>query len=187
MEDEILTKAKEEMEKILISAKESLQKFHAGRLEVNMLKNISIIVYEKKTSILQVASVKNIDLRTVEIRPFEKKFLSDIEKSIQKSNLGINPQNNGDVIILTAPSLTEERRIEIIKIIKEKCEIEKVKIRTIRQKAKDSITKLKKEKKISEDIIEKKEEDLQILSNCFIKEIDKLLEKKQNDILDIKK
>ena len=184
MEDEILATAKEQMNNVLILAKESLQKIHVGRLEIDMLKNISIIAYESKTSILQIASVKNLDLRTIEIKPFEKSLLQEIEKSIQKSNLGINPQNNGEVIILTAPPLTEERRKEILKFIKEKCEKEKIKIRNIRQKVKENIIKLKKEK-ISEDIIKKNEKDLQVLSDSFIKKIDEILEKKTKDIIEI--
>lgn len=155
----------------------------AGRANPHVLDKIKIDYYGTPTPIQQVGNISVPEARMIQIAPWEKNLLKVIEKAIQTSDLGINPSNDGSVIRLVFPELTEERRKDLVKEIRKKGEESKVAVRNIRRDGNDSFKKLAKE--VSEDEIKQLEEELQKATDKFIKEIDKAVEEKSKDILTV--
>jgi len=156
----------------------------AGRANPHVLDKIKVDYYGTPTPIQQVGNISVPDPRMIQIAPWEKSLLKAIEKAIQTSDIGINPTNDGTVIRLVFPELTEERRKELVKEIKKKGEESKVAIRNIRRDGNDSFKKLAKTE-VSEDEIKQLEDELQKLTDKFIKEVDKAVEEKSKDILKV--
>ncbi len=155
----------------------------AGRANPHVLDKIKVDYYGTPTPIQQVGNISVPEPRMIQIAPWEKNLLKVIEKAIQTSDLGINPSNDGSVIRLVFPELTEERRKDLVKEIRKKGEESKVAVRNIRRDGNDSFKKLSKE--ISEDEIKQLEDELQKATDRFIKEIDKAVEEKSKDILTV--
>ncbi|WWR15077.1 ribosome recycling factor [Lachnospiraceae bacterium JLR.KK008] len=155
----------------------------AGRANPHVLDKIKVDYYGTPTPIQQVGNISVPEPRMIQIAPWEKNLLKVIEKAIQTSDLGINPSNDGSVIRLVFPDLTEERRKDLVKEIRKKGEESKVAVRNIRRDGNDSFKKLSKE--ISEDEIKQLEDELQKATDRFIKEIDKAVEEKSKDILTV--
>ena len=140
--------------------------------------------YGTPTPLQQVSSVTTPDARTLTIKPFERSLISEIEKAIINSDLGLAPQNNGEIIILTIPALTEERRLQLVKNAKSECETGKISIRSVRKDTNESIRKLQKEG-ASEDAIKKAEEQVQKFTDSYSLKIDELFAKKEADIMKV--
>ena len=174
----------EKMEKTLSNLDSELQGIRAGRANPNVLNKIMINYYGTPTPIQQVANVAVPEPRMIQIAPWEKNLLSEIEKAIQISDLGINPTNDGTHIRLSFPELTEERRKELVKDVRKKGEASKVAIRNIRRDGNEAIKKLKGQD-VSEDERKDMEEELQKLTDQFVKRVDKAVEAKSEEVMTV--
>ena len=174
----------EKMTKSYNSLAAELQTIRAGRANPNVLNKIMVDYYGTPTPIQQVGNVSVPEPRMIQIQPWEKAMVKQIEKAIQTSDLGINPTNDGSVIRLVFPELTEERRKELVKDVKKKGEAAKVAVRNIRRDGNDAFKKLKGSD-VSEDEIKDMEDDLQKLTDKFIKEIDKAVEVKSKEVMTV--
>jgi ribosome recycling factor len=179
-----LNDAKTLMDKAVDFTDSEIIKIRAGKAMPSMLDGISVDYYGNPTPLNQVGSVNTPDARTLIIQPWEKSLLVPIEKAIHEANIGLNPQNDGLVIRLNVPPLTEERRRDLVKKVKEEAERGRVAIRNIRKDANEKIKKLKSEG-ISEDEIKVGEGEVQKLTDGFIVKVDKLAEAKEKDIMTV--
>lgn len=179
-----LDDAKDTMEKAIKHTQIELSKIRAGKASPAMLDGIQVDYYGMMTPLTGAATVNTPDARTIAIKPFERKLIGEIEKAIRNSNIGLNPQNDGEVIRLSIPPLTEERRRELVKRVKQEIEVGKVNIRNIRKDTNDSLRKLTKEG-VSEDAVKQGEERVQKLTDSFIGKIDQLFATKEADIMSV--
>ncbi|OIN55966.1 ribosome recycling factor [Arsenicibacter rosenii] len=179
-----LEDAKDTMEKALKHLTIELSKIRAGRASVSMLDGLQVEYYGVMSPVNNVASVTTPDARTIAIKPFEKKMIGELEKAIRNSNLGLAPSNDGEVIRLSIPVLTEERRRDLVKKVKQEIEVAKVNVRNIRKDTNESIRKLTKEG-VSEDEVKLGEERVQKLTDTFIARIDEVLVAKEKDIMSV--
>ena len=179
-----LDDAKESMEKTIKHTSLELTKIRAGKAMPNMLDGLMIEYYGSPTPINQVASVTTPDARTLAIKPFEKKMITEIEKAIRNSDLGMNPQNDGETVRLNIPPLTQERRKELVKRVKNEIESGKVSIRNIRKDTNEGLRKLLKEG-ASEDDVKRAEEKVQQLTDQFIGRVDTLFNAKEAEIMTV--
>lgn len=179
-----LDEAKELMQKAVDHTAAELVKIRAGKAMPNLLDGIMVQYYGAPTPLNQVSSVNTPDARTLAIKPFERNLISEIEKAIINSDLGLAPQNNGEIIILTIPALTEERRIQLVKQAKQECETGKISIRSVRKETNESLRKLQKEG-ASEDAVKKAEDQVQKFTDAYSSKIDDLLAKKEADIMKV--
>jgi ribosome recycling factor len=175
---------KEANQKSLIHLDNELVKIRAGKASPAMLNSVMVEYYGSMTPLQQVANVNTTDARTIIVQPWEKPLLNDIAKGIINANLGLNPQNNGEQLIITVPPLTEERRRELVKRAKMEAENAKIGIRNNRKDSLDMIKDLKNEG-LSEDLIKVGEEEVQKITNNYIKKVDELLEQKEKDIMTV--
>ena len=173
----------EKMKKSVESVSNDFAAVRAGRANAAVLDRITVDYYGTATPIQQIASISSPDPRTLAIQPWDAGALKPICKAIQESDLGINPQNDGRVIRLAFPQLTEERRKELVKQIAKYAEGGKVAIRNIRRDAVDAFKAKKKNSEITEDDLKDAEKDIQKMTDDFCKEIDVLLEKKEKELL----
>ena len=162
-----------------------LAAIRAGRANPGVLDRITVEYYGAPTPLNQVAAVSTPDPRTLAVQPWDASILRQIEKAIQTSDLGINPQNDGKVIRLTFPPLTEERRKELTKVARKSAEEAKVAVRSIRRDAIEQIKKMKKDSLITEDEQHKGEEDMQKITDNAIKEVDKICAAKEKEIMEV--
>lgn len=176
--------AKALMDKAINHCESELQKIRAGKANPAMLDDIVVEYYGTPTPLSQVGSVNTPDPRTIVIQPWEKSLLNPIEKAIKESNLGLNPQNDGVIIRLNVPPLTEERRRDLVKRAKGEAENGKVAIRNIRKDANDKIRKLKTEG-VSEDEMKTGEGEIQKLTDAYIVKVDQHAEAKEKDIMTV--
>lgn len=182
--DLFLEDAKESMQKAIVHTENELAKIRAGKANPGMLKGISIEYYGTMTPLDQVASVTTPDARTINIKPWEKPMLALIETAIINSDLGMNPMNNGDFIIISVPQLTEERRRDLVKQAKNETENGKISIRNVRKDTNAALKSLQKDG-ASEDDIKKAEEEVQKITDSFSKELDAIFNSKEQDIMTI--
>ncbi len=177
--------AKDRMEKALSHLESELTKIRAGKATPAMLKDVKIDYYGTITPLTQMANVGTADARTIVIQPWEKKMIGEVEKAILKANLGFNPVNNGEIIRINVPELTEERRQQLSKQVKNEGENAKIAIRNIRRDTLSEIKKLEKDKTISEDESKGVQDDVQKMTDANVAKIDKIIEAKQKDILSV--
>jgi ribosome recycling factor len=177
----ILDTAKEAMDKAISHLEKELKSIRAGKATPAMLSTVMVDYYGSQTPLAQVANVNTPDARTLSIQPWEKNMLQEIEKAIQLANLGFNPMNNGDVIMINVPPLTEERRKNLAKQAKAEAEDAKVGVRNARKEANNDIKKLD----ASDDMKKIAEDDVQKLTDNFVKTIDDKLAVKEKEILTI--
>lgn len=175
----------EKMKKAISVLQENLAAIRAGRANPAILNKISIEYYGVATPLTQVASVSIPEARTIVIQPWDVNLLKEIEKEISKSDIGLTPNNDGKVIRLNFPELTEERRKEIVKSIKKMGEEGKVAVRSIRRDALDFAKNLKKNSEISEDELKNEEDNVQKVTDKFVTEIDKIVEAKEKEIMQV--
>ena len=173
------------MERTLDVLGDNFGAVRAGRANAKVLDRITVEYYGSEPPLAGVATISSPDARTLVIQPWDSKLLKDIQKAIQVSDLGINPQNDGRVIRLVFPQLTEERRKELIKQVKKYAEESKVAMRNIRREAMDYVKKLKKNSEITEDDQKKAEKDLQDMVDKYIKKVDEALAAKEKELMSI--
>jgi ribosome recycling factor len=176
--------AKALMDKAIAHADNELNKIRAGKASPSMLDDVMVDYYGSPTPLSQVGSVNTPDARTIVVQPWEKSLLVPIEKAIKEANLGVNPQNDGIIIRINVPPLTEERRRELAKKAKGEAEAGKIAIRNIRKDANEKIKKLKTEG-ISEDEIKVGEAEVQKLTDAYIVKVDQLSDAKEKDIMTV--
>lgn len=179
-----LEEAKSLMEKAVQHTAAELVKIRAGKAMPNFLDGILVAYYGTPTPIQQVASITTPDARTLAIKPWEKTLIPEVEKAIINSDLGLNPQNNGEMIMLTIPPLTEERRKNLVKQVKNECENGKISIRTVRKDTNDALKKLLKEG-ASEDEVKRAEDTVQKFTDTYTSKIDAHFEKKEAEIMKV--
>jgi len=180
----VLDDAKEQMEKAVNHLEAELVKVRAGKASPTMLEGIMVDYYGTKTPLNQVANVNTGDARTLIVQPWEKSMLTPIEKAIQVANLGLNPQNDGVIIRILVPALTEERRKELVKKAKAEAENAKVSLRTIRKESNEALKKLQKDG-MPEDEVKEGETKVQTLTDAYVVKCDKHLEVKEKEIMTV--
>jgi ribosome recycling factor len=179
-----LEEAKEGMHNALLHLEKELQKVRAGKASPQMLEGVRIDYYGAMTPIDQTANISTPDARQIIVQPWDKSVLGLIEKAIMAANLGFNPKNEGEILRIQVPALTEERRRDLVKKAKAEAENAKISIRNIRRLANDTAKGLKKDG-VPEDEVDKLEADIQKLTDDYITKVDKILEIKEKDILTV--
>ena len=182
--DERIQKYEDKMKKTLVGFETELTTIRAGRANPHILDKLTVEYYGAPTPLQQVANITVPEARMIQIQPWESSLIKEIEKAILTSDLGLNPNNDGKIIRLVLPELTEERRKELVKDVKKKGEGAKVAVRNIRRDANDAFKKLVKED-VSEDEIKELEEKVQKLTDKFVKDIDAAVENKSKEILTV--
>lgn len=182
---DVKNNAQQKMNKTIETLKADLAKVRTGRAHAGLLDHVKVDYYGSPMPVSQVASVTVIDARTLGVQPWEKPMLQVIEKAIRDSDLGLNPANMGDVIRVPTPALTEERRKELVKLVKSEGEDGKVAIRNVRREANDSLKKMVKDKECSEDDERRAQDEVQKLTDKFVSEIDKLVSEKEKDMMTV--
>jgi ribosome recycling factor len=183
--DARLNQYKERMKKSVENLKDEFAAIRAGRANPHLLDKIRVDYYGQLSPLQAVANITVPEARILQIQPWESRMIKEIEKAIMASDLGLTPSNDGKVIRLVFPELTEERRKELVKDVKKRAENAKVAVRNIRRDANDAFKKMEKTKEISEDELKILEEECQELTDEFIEEIDKLVEEKSKEILTV--
>ena len=173
----------QKMIKSLETLKADFGKVRTGRAHSGILDHVSVEYYGNPTLLTQVANVTLIDARTIGVQPWEKNMIPVVEKAIRDADLGLNPSTNGDVIRVPMPMLTEERRRDLIKVVRGEAENAKVAVRNVRRDANEQLKKLLKDKEVSEDDERRAQDDVQKLTDRFVIEIDKALQAKETDLL----
>ncbi|HDQ15953.1 MAG TPA: ribosome recycling factor [Bacteroidetes bacterium] len=176
--------AKEGMENALVFLEKEFSKIRAGKADPQILEGIFVDFYGTKTPLSQTANINVPDPKTIVIQPWDKSILAEVEKEILAANLGLTPQNTGEIIRINIPALTEERRKEFVKKAKNEAENAKISIRNVRRSANEEAKKLEKDG-APEDAIKKLVDDIQKLTDDYVKKIDDFLEKKEKDIMTI--
>lgn len=183
--DNKYTHVTEKMNKTINVLKEELANIRAGRANPHLLDKITVEYYGVPTPVNQVANITVPEARQIVIQPWDAKLLSAVEKAIHASNLGLNPNNDGKVIRLIFPPLTEERRVELTKQVKKDGENAKVAIRQIRRDAMENYKKMKKNSEITEDDLKDAEKDIQEITDKYIEDIDKIVDAKVKEIMEV--
>jgi ribosome recycling factor len=183
MTAEVKKSAEQKMHKTMETLKTDLSKVRTGRAHTGILDHVLVDYYGTQMPINQVANVTLLDARTISVHPWEKKMVSVIEKAIRESDLGLNPATAGEVIRVPMPPLTEERRRDLIKVVKHEAENARVAVRNIRRDANNALKELLKQKTISEDQERRAQDEIQKLTDRFISEIDRALQSKEADLI----
>lgn len=185
MIDDIVQDAKQRMEKSVEVLKSDLSRLRTGRAHPSLLEPIQVNYYGSDTPLKQVANIGVEDARTLTVTPWEKQLTPDIEKAIMNANLGLNPVTAGSVIRVPLPPLTEERRREMAKLVKQEGESSKVAIRNIRRDANGDFKDLVKDKEISEDDERRAQEDIQKLTDTYVKKVDDVIDGKEQELMEV--
>lgn len=185
MSEQVLANTKEKMEKSVTSLQTELAKLRTGRASLSMLDGIRVNYYGTQTPLNQVANLSIPEARLIVIQPWEANLIPEIEKAILQANLNITPSNDGKVVRLPIPKLTEERRKDIVKQVKALGEESKVSIRHARRDANEALKKDKSDSKISEDALKKTQDKIQKLTDEYVAKVDQILTKKETDIMTV--
>ena len=185
MIDEIFEDLKERMGKSIESLQRDYSRLRTGRASLSLLDGIRVSYYDTLTPLNQMASLAIPEPRLIVIQPWDKTAIEDIEKAILKSELGLTPMNDGKVIRIAIPPLTEERRKELVKVARKMAEDNKVAIRNIRRDANEMLKDLKKEKEITEDDLYRSQEEVQKVTDDYVSQVDELCTAKEKEILEI--
>jgi ribosome recycling factor len=184
MKDEVISEAKQKMSQAIEALKRDFNRVRTGRATPALLDGVKVECYGATMPIDQVASISVPESRLITIQPWDKSIIGDIEKSILKSELGLTPMNDGKLIRISIPPLSEERRKELAKVARKMAEDSKVSVRNHRRDANDTLKDLKKEKEISEDELHRILDQVQKITDDFIEEIDKVTAEKENEIIE---
>ena len=182
---EIFSAHEDKMKKTIDALRREFAAIRTGRATPALLDKIMVDYYGTPSPINQVANISVPEPRMITIQPWERNMIGDIERAIMKSDLGLNPVNDGTMIRLSIPQLTKERRQEIVKVVHKKTEEGRVGIRNIRRDAIDALKKLEKTKEISEDELKKAQDDMQKLTDKYIKEADKVMAAKEKEVMEV--
>lgn len=185
MSKQVLSQAKEKMEKALSAFKRELAGVRAGRANASLLDKIQVDYYGVPTPVNQLASISTPEARLLVVQPYDKSTIGEVEKAILKSDLGLTPTSDGSVIRITIPPLTEERRKELTKVVRKYSEDAKVAVRNIRRDANDELKKLEKAGDITEDELRGFQDDVQKLTDEYIKKIDSTTKEKEKEIMEV--
>jgi ribosome recycling factor len=185
MEQELKRNANDRMSKTIEALKKDFSSIRTGRASLALLDGIILNYYDAPTPLQQLASLSIPESRQMAIQPWDPKAIPDIEKAILKSDLGLTPMNDGKMIRINIPPLTEERRKQLVKTVKKKAEEAKVAVRNIRRDINEEIKKLEKEKHVSEDVVKKFHEELQKITDSFITKVDEVLSHKEKEIMEV--
>lgn len=183
--DDLFSDAERRMQKAVEALKQDLAAIRTGRASSSLVDRIQVDYYGTPTPINQVASISVPDARQVVIQPWERKLLPDIEKAIQKSDLGINPNNDGQVIRLNVPPMSEERRRDMAKVLHKKLDEHKVAVRNVRRDVQDKLRDREKKKEVSEDELKRSVDRLQKLTDRFIDEMEKVGKSKEQELMEV--
>ena len=173
------------MQKSLEALKNDLAKVRTGRAHPSLLDQVHVDYYGSPTPLSQVANLTMIDARTIGVQPWEKSMLAPVEKAIRESDLGLNPASMGDLIRVPMPALTEERRKELVKVVKHEGENAKIAVRNIRRDANEHLKKMLKDKETTEDEERRAQDDVQKMTDKFVAEVEKLVAQKEADIMTV--
>ena len=180
---EIKKGAEQKMAKTIEALKVDLGKVRTGRAHAGILDHVMVDYYGTMTAVPKVANVQLADARTITVQPWEKKLVPAIERAIRDSDLGLNPASAGDLIRVPMPALTEERRRDLIKVVRHEAESARVAVRNVRRDAIEHLKKLLKDHKVAEDDERRAQDDVQKLTDRFVAEIDKILHAKEADLM----
>lgn len=185
MKDTIFKECKEKMDKSIEALKNEFNRIRTGRASSSLLDGIKVSYYGTPTPINHVATISVPESRLLVIQPWDQKLMGEIEKAINRSGLGLNPVNDGKVIKISIPVLTEERRKELLKLVKKHSEDTKVAIRNIRREINEQLKKIGKDKELSEDDLFKSQDEVQEIVDKYIRKIDEILKIKEKEIMEI--
>jgi ribosome recycling factor len=183
--DEILLEAEEKMDKAVEVAKEDFAAIRTGRANAAMFNKIVVDYYGAPTPLQQLASFNVVEARTIMITPFDKSAMSGVEKALRDSDLGVNPTNDGNVIRVSLPALTQERRKEFVKLAKNKAEDARISVRNVRRRAKDELDRLAKDGEAGEDEVARAEKELEGVTKRHVEIVDALLSSKETELLEV--
>ena len=182
---ELKRKAAERMTRSIEVLKKDFASIRTGRASLSLLDGIFVNYFDTQTPLQQLATLSIPESRQITIQPWDQKIIPDIEKAILKSDLGLTPSNNGKIIRIIIPPLTEERRKQLVKAVKKKAEESKVAIRNIRRDTNDELKKLEKEKHLSEDETKKLHDEVQKVTDTYIVKVDEVLKHKEKEIMEV--
>ncbi|MBC7075074.1 MAG: ribosome recycling factor [Syntrophomonadaceae bacterium] len=185
MSEDVLKDVEEKMKKTIDYFMKELATLRAGRANPAMVDRLMVNYYGEPTPLNQLANITVPEARLIVIQPWDKNSISDIEKAIMKSDLGVNPTNDGNVVRIAIPQLTEERRKELVKVVKKKAEEARVAVRNVRRDGNDMLKTYEKEKMITEDETKRGQEEIQKITDKYINEIDKIMKAKEKDIMEV--
>jgi ribosome recycling factor len=185
MADDVFTDAQHRMNGAVEALQRELQTVRTGRASPSLVERLMVDYYDTPTPLAQLASIHATDPRTLTIQPWDKKALGDIEKAIQKSDLGLNPNNDGSVIRLTLPPLTEERRKDLVKVVHKKVDEARIAVRNIRRDSHDKLRDQEKKKEISADDLKRGTDRLQKLTDKYIEDVEGVGHAKEREIMEV--
>jgi ribosome recycling factor len=185
MQEELKNKNEEKMQASIEALKKDFGSIRTGRASLSLLDSILVEYYGNPTPLNQVSSLSTPDSRQIVIQPWEPKTIPDIERAILKSDLGLTPTNDGKLIRIAIPTLTEERRKQLVKVVKKRAEEAKISVRNIRRDFNEALKTLEKDKEINEDELEKSRDEVQKLTDSYIKKVDEKLEHKEKEIMEV--
>jgi ribosome recycling factor len=185
MYKDVIDKTRGGMDKAIEALKKEFSRVRTGRASVTLLDDIRIDYYGTPTPLNQVGTLTVPEPRLITIQPWEKKLIPEIEKAILKSDLGLNPASDGVLVRIAIPALTEERRKEMVKLIKRMSEDAKIAIRNVRRDGNEAMKKLEKDKELSEDELKRGEKDIQDLTDQFVKKADEVVAAKEKEVMEI--
>lgn len=185
MVDEVLSDVRTAMDKAVKALKKDMTKIRTGRATTTLLDDVRVDYYGVPTPLNQVATLAAPEPRLLTVQPWEKNLIPEIERAIFKADLGLTPSSDGQLIRLPIPALTEERRKEMVKIIKRMGEDAKVSVRNARRDANETLKLLEKEKEITEDVLKRSEKDVQQLTDEFVSTIDSVVQKKEQEVMEV--
>jgi len=183
--DSVIKQTEEKMKKTLAALEDEFNTLRTGRASASLFDKVRVEYYGNQTPLNQVATISVPEARLVVIQPWDKSIIGDIEKAIQKSELSLNPSNDGKVIRISIPPLTEERRKEYVKIAKNMAEQSRVSLRNVRRDANDELKAAEKDAELSEDELKRGEDSVQKLTDSYVEKINEILEAKEKEILEI--
>jgi ribosome recycling factor len=182
---DVISNVDQKMSKSIEALKSALAKIRTGRASTGILEHIQVDYYGNPTPISQVAALGLADARTITVTPWEKNMIAAVEKAVRDSDLGLNPATQGNVIRVPMPALTEERRKDLVKVVKSEGEDSKIAIRNLRRDGNEQLKKLTKDKLISEDDERRSQDDIQKRTDRFVAEVDKLVQEKEKEIMTV--
>jgi ribosome recycling factor len=182
---DVISNVDQKMSKSIEALKSALAKIRTGRASTGILEHIQVDYYGNPTPISQVAALGLADARTITVTPWEKNMIAAVEKAVRDSDLGLNPATQGNVIRVPMPALTEDRRKDLVKVVKSEGEDSKIAIRNLRRDGNEQLKKLTKDKLISEDDERRSQDDIQKRTDRFVAEVDKLVQEKEKEIMTV--
>lgn len=185
MSKEVIKNTEDRMKKSVESFRKELATVRAGRANPSILDKVHVEYYGMLTPLNQLATIAVPEPRLLTIQPFDKSTLSDVERAIQKADLGLSPSNDGNIIRIAIPPLTEERRRELVKVVGKFTEEAKVAVRNVRRDANDELKKLEKDGELTEDELRRAQDDVQKLTDNMVKSIDQIAKEKEEEIMEV--